>query len=183
MKTFFIVLVLVVVLGAGYLALKPDNENPVIIQPPQVEEPARVATLTIEPTNTQLTPNESQEFKIIVDTSEASVDGVDALLKFDPEFLELIDKFDTSNSVFSSFPLNTIDAEQGTATLSALVDPGTTFTGSGEVARFTASASKATDSNVHLTLFFAPGETTDSNVASQGYDILGSVTNAALTIN
>ena len=64
---------------------------------------------------------------------------------------------------------------------SQITNGGSTYTGSGKLATLTFKALVAGMGNV--TFDFTPGATTDSNVASQGNDILSSVVNGKFTIN
>ena len=132
----------------------------------------------------ELSPNSGrykvgQEFnvKIDINTGGKTVDGIDAILRYDPCALEVLNISD--GTAFSEYPEKAAYPELGEIGISGKGS----FNGSGTIAtvRFRVIAG-----NIYsgLQIYFRPTDTTDSNMAESGSseEILGSVDSALFVL-
>lgn len=143
------------------------------------------ATLSLASNKKEYTVNEGIIIDIYLDSQGNLVDGVDAVLRYDPQFLRLQDKesfLNTNGSVFSSFPGAQIDEVIGEIRISAIASPGRSFQGKGRVGSLFFIAKK--EGQTLVTFVLQKGSTTDSNVSSYAYpgDILSQAENLVLKI-
>lgn len=128
--------------------------------------------------------NEDVVVDIFLDSQENLVDGVDLILKYDSQMLQLSEAnfFDTTDSVFSAFPYAKIDEIAGQIKISAITSPGRSFQGKGKIGSLHFKAQKG--GQALISFVFGKGSTTDSNVSSYAYpqDILSQVENLAVKI-
>lgn len=146
----------------------------------------RSTTLALQATRTEVSPGEIFGVSVLL-TSDVIVTGVDVVLQYDPTILALeprdpaasasADRYlGTALSVLDLFPYAEITKSSETSTsffFSALAKPLRNFRGQGEVASLRFRALKAGETAVSF--LFQPGASSDSNVASQGQDILTAV--------
>jgi len=150
---------------------------------------ASAATLTLSPSSKNVNVGDTLTVSVLLDTAGAAIDGVDIqTLNYNPYFLQLQDADGSASGVqisagtlMANTLANSADTTNGKISFSQVTNGGTTYTGSGTLATMTFKV--ITAGTAKLTFDFAPGATTDSNVASQGNDILSSVTNAQFTIS
>jgi len=149
---------------------------------------ASAATLSISPTTLNLNANETAEIQIMLDTQGQSIDGVDVFsLNFNPALLEVVDGNSsvsgtqiTAGTLMPVTVANTVLPTSGKIQFSQTTSGGTTFTGNGVLARVTFKALAGGTSAINFN--FTQGSTSDTNVASNGADLLTQVTNASATI-
>ncbi len=151
---------------------------------------ASAATLSLSPTTGSHAAESTFEVKILLDTKSVATNGTDAIVRFDPNALQVVDSNASSSgtqiqpgSLYPQTSYNSVDNGAGKITFSGSKSgssPG--YNGSGTLATITFQAVKeATDSEV--TLDFISGSTTDSNVIdSSSKDVLTAVTDAKFTI-
>ncbi|MDR3643037.1 MAG: cohesin domain-containing protein, partial [Candidatus Doudnabacteria bacterium] len=150
---------------------------------------ASAATLTLTPSSQNLNVGDSVTVQIMLDTGGQAIDGVDIqALNYNPYFLQIQDADNSTagtqiqaGSLMPNTLANSVDTTNGKIVFSQVTAGGTTYKGSGLLASITFKALVA--GTAKLTLDFTPGSTVDCNVASQGSDILSSVTNAQYTIS
>lgn len=127
---------------------------------------------------------------VILDTGNKRANGVDVLLKYDPQYLKIQSsdgkesktegKLDpatylaTAASSFQIFPHLTVNSQEGIIYFSALAQAGKFLTRKHTVTQLTFKTLKA--GSTSLRLEHQPGSTRDSNVAFAGRDILENVT-------
>jgi len=148
---------------------------------------AVTATLSLSPTSSNITVNQTFNVNILLDTVGNATDGVDVFsLRFNPAILQVVDSNGsvagvqiTAGTLMPATTANTADNTAGTIQFSQASSGGSNFTGSGTLATITFRAVAAGTSGV--TFDFTPGNTADSNVAFQGTDLLLSVTNGSYT--
>ncbi len=148
---------------------------------------AITATLTLSPSSFSLAQNQNFAVNIILDTAGNAIDGVDVFsLHFNPAVIQVVDDNVgltgiqiTPGSLLPATVANTADNAAGTIQFSQASSGGTNFTGSGILATIHFRVVSTGSSNV--TFDFSPGNTTDTNVAFQGNDLLASVTNGTYT--
>lgn len=120
---------------------------------------------------------------ITLDSGNRPLDGVDASLKYDPALLEVVRTNNlafTPGRLFPDVVLNSFNQTQGVATMSAISSLNQNFAGSGTLGTISFRAKKAGTATVKLE--FTPGNTVDSNVVSDGKEILTETKDAIITI-
>jgi len=137
-------------------------------------------------------PNFTVNVKVDIGTGAQSA-GADAVVKFDTAKLTFVSAekvtegnpttFYGNNGLFTATPPATANTS-GTIEIGRTADAGSYASGVGVLAKLTFTPKVAVGQTVSLDFVFTPGSTTDSNVAGNvgGVDLLGSVTNATLTI-
>ena len=141
---------------------------------------AGAATLSLSPSSGSFNVGDIISAQIILDTQGQPADGVDIrYLNYNPALLEAQDEDATQVGVqiapgglMPSTAANNVDASAGKIAFSQITSGNATFAGSGVLAtvRF-----KAVAAGVANTAFDSvPGNTSDTNVASGGVDILTS---------
>lgn len=144
------------------------------------------ATLSLSPPTGTFNQGCSFSVDILLDTGGVQTDGTDAILFYDPT------RFGASKirsgTIYSDYPGNSIDAQNGKITVSGLSSVASAFSGQGILASidFTV-ASAAPASATQIKFDFDPNDkakTTDSNVVERGTvaDILNQVSNGNYTI-
>lgn len=150
---------------------------------------ASAATLTLSPSSATLKVGDTLNVDVMLDTQGAAIDGVDIqALNYNPYFMQLQDMDPGTSGVQISVGTlmpntlaNSADTTNGKIVFSQITNGGSTYTGSGKLVSLTFKALVA--GTAKLTFDFTQGATTDTNVASQGTDILTAVTNGQYTIN
>lgn len=170
-----------------------------ISQSPLIFSKQAPVILSLQTEKSEYNLNELFEVNILVDSGKRKTAGVDIVLTYNPQILELQSKNQTANSPaikektgakkqptqnpqdfldtefssFDIFPYIKIDAVNGKIYFSALSKPLKEVSGKGIVGSLTFKT-KATDST-QINFDFQKGLTIDSNVAFLGKDILDKV--------
>lgn len=144
--------------------------------------------------------NGGQEFNldVFLHTNGRQVQGVDAVITYDPKVLKLRSSVAsaaasaTSSALFDEYPANNVDEEKGIVTLSAIQKPGEIFNGSGVLGRLTFESAGSIQipenapsgpKQTTVSFSFQKGAKDDSNVVDvNGDDILGQVGDAKIVI-
>ena len=143
---------------------------------------ASAATLTLSPSTKTVNVGDTFSVDVLLDTQNQPIDGVDIhALNYNPYNLQLQGTQIQAGTLMPNTVANSADTVNGRILFSQITNGGSTFTGSGKLATLTFKALVAGTAKV--TLDATPGVTTDSNVASNGSDILTSVVNGIFTIN
>jgi hypothetical protein len=149
---------------------------------------AQAATLTLSPTSGSFNPGDMFEVSVNLDTQGADFDGVDLrYLNYDKSRLEVVDADAAASGVqmkAGNLMPQTLDNKVeslGKIIFSQIPTVGTKYKGSGVLATVTFKVIAGGTANVNLS--YASGNTTDSNIASAGQDILTSVNSAAFTLS
>jgi len=177
-----IILVVLMLLCLGIIFLLKPNKS-LAPSKPEAEVTSfqpKLAILSLDSPKVNYQLGETLSLIINLDSKGLMVDGVDVLITYNPSYLKpqfLTDKnpLDTTESVFTVFPLVKIDEAMGQIKFSALSSPGQSFTGKGQVAKL--QFKTIHQGETFLEIKFKPGLTNDSNVAltGKGKDILGKV--------
>lgn len=129
----------------------------------------RVA-LFLDPPLGEFERGSTLEINVILDSKENLVTGVDAILRYDPVSLEVIDANPTAEGtqvapgkIFSEYLGNKVDPSKGRITISGLAKIDQPFSGRGILAKVT-FLTKATGTT-KVFFEFQPAATNDSNVA------------------
>lgn len=179
-----------------WLRGQPGLKEEISVEKPSELKPIERPTekLAIEPKASLMLISSQNEYnlgdsilvEIYLDSQGNLVDGVDVILKYQPQYLSLkfqeAEFLDKSGSVFKSFPAPMVDQKKGQIVFSALTGPGQSFQGQGKVASLWFETQKPGQTEIKF--LFKPGSTTDSNVSSytQPKDILEKVTDLELSI-
>jgi len=153
----------------------------------QVAQVTPSAVLSLSPSSTLVSVNNTFTVNILLNTGGQSAYGVDVnKLRFNPAVFQVVDA-DAGTSGVQISPgslmaltiINNIDNTAGTIQFSQIATPGSTYSGSGTVATVTFRAISAGSSSA--TFDFSLGSGTDSNVAGLGGDLLASVGSGSYT--
>ena len=141
---------------------------------------AAAASLSFSPASGDVTLNNEFNVNVMLNTGGGDSDGTDAIIRYDGNKLQVI-----SATLGSLYAQKVIEgsAATGTAgkiTLSAVTVSGQIYNGSGTFATIRFKPIATGTANVYFD--FTSGSKNDSNVAYQGNDILGSVSNATYNI-
>ncbi len=135
------------------------------------------ATLSFSPATKTVLVNDTFNVDVILNTGGSETDGADVIVRYDGNKLSLI------SAVLGDLYANKLTSDTSVAgkiTLRATSSENASFNGTGTFATLTFKAIAAGTANLYFD--FTSGATTDSNVAYQGSDILGSTSNASYTI-
>lgn len=149
---------------------------------------ASAATLSVSPASQSVKVGDTFNVSVRLDTQGASIDGVDLrYLSFNPTLLQVVDANPsqdgvqiTADNLMALTVMNAVDNKKGQIGFSQVAAGGTKYKGSGILANISFKAvGKGTAA---LTFSYIPRNTTDTNVASGGTDILSAVINGSYTI-
>ncbi len=154
-----------------------------------VVQKASAATLSVNPTSGNLNANETMTVQIMLDTQGQQIDGVDVFsLNFNPSLLQVDDVNPSQSGVQigagSLMPItvvNTVLSSSGKIQFSQTSSGGTKFNGNGVLATVTFRGLAGGTSSINFD--YTSGSTADSNVASNGVDLLSGVTNGSVIVN
>lgn len=140
-----------------------------------------VPTISLSPATGDYSFSAGQTYPvgIVVDSAGKSIDGVDVVISYDSAKVQVVGGKVNPTSLFSENPLNS--AAQGKIRFSVLsFSPQPQ---SGIIGTF--SIKPLVKGEVDLNVDYAPGSTTDSNIAEHGsaMDVLGGVVSAKYTFN
>lgn len=138
------------------------------------------ASLSFSPASKTVALNETFSVDVMLSTGGAETDGTDAIVMYDANKLQV-----TAASLGNLYA-NKLIAD--TSTLGKIVFRATStadqsYNGTGTFATITFKAYASGTQAAEVYFQFTSGSTTDSNVAYQGSDLLGSVSNASYTIS
>lgn len=137
------------------------------------------AALLLSPTQETVILGETFEVSILLETGEAKIDGVDAVLRYNPGVLKVV-KLE-KGGLFEEYVYEKVDEVKGEIHLS-----GVTFDPRSKTGTFGTILFEPLREGITTVFFdFTPGSTEDSNVAltgSSGTDILKKVGNARYVI-
>ena len=138
------------------------------------------ATLSLSPSSQTVSVGDTFNVTVNLDTQGASIDGVDLrYISYDSSLLQVLQV--TPGSLMPTTLVNSINSSLGRLTFSQITAGGSTYSGSGVLATINFKALSTGTANA--TISYTSGNTTDSNVASAGTDILSAVVNGVYTIN
>lgn len=185
-KIIYLILAIVfllIIIGLLYLFFKPQVP-PKSFQSTQKEKIEKIleeerVILKLNPQKGSYLKGEPFSVEIILESEDRGISGVDVLLSYNLEILELINQeADREGSIFSVWPMNQL--ENGILKFSALTQPGRLFSGQGKVATLHFRGKK--EGSAQVSFLFKKGSTTDTNVAGNGQDILEEVINGIYQI-
>lgn len=178
-KTIVVLALSLIIVGIVFsvVGFLPPIKTPTINQPPLYPPSPlpRLASLSLDPSVVDIEVGEGFEVEVVLNTTGQSIDAVDAVLLFDPRFLQAtkIQK----GEIFAAYPLAA--TESGRVLLSAVATPQENllagFTGQGRLGRVEFVALSPTEETI---IAVAP----KSVVAAQGEDVLGETKGAVVKI-
>ncbi len=147
------------------------------------------ATLAVSPSSGSFSVGSFFTVDVLLNTGGAAIQGVDVdRLNYNRSLLEVQDANTSQSGVQitagSLMPINianSVDAGSGKILFSQVVSGGQTFTGSGTLAQIRFKVKAAGTANVSFD--FSPGNTSDTNVASSGQDVLTAVINGSYILS
>lgn len=144
------------------------------IPPPPVPIlPLTGGSLEVLSTKSVYAPGDQVGVEVRLDTGGNSAEGVDIVLRFDPQKLSLIQDNISTGLIFPSYPLLSVDEKMGIVLISGISgDKG--FNGRGILAKLKFLAREVGETSLRLE--FNIGGTKDSNIVDNlGKDILEKV--------
>lgn len=177
-----------------------------ISQSPLAFSKSAPVVLSLQTEKSEYNLNDLIEVNILIDSGKRKTAGVDIVLTYNPQILELQSKnpivnkqaikektsikkqptqnphdfINTELSSFDIFPYIKTDAVNGKVYLSALVKPLKDVSGKGIIGSLTFKT--ITNGNTQINFEFQKGSTNDSNVAFLGKDILDKIYGVDITI-
>ena len=138
--------------------------------------PAHAAKMALSPGSTELRSGCITVLNIILNTEGVNTRATDAFLSYNPDEIEIIDQISSipglqlrAGSIYQSYPGNI--AQNGTIRLTAF-NQGGFFNGRGILASIVFKSKPGVD-RTSISFQFAPGNSTDSNVANpESSDVL-----------
>lgn len=167
----------------GFNLFSPSTSRNLNILGPRVN-PQTEAVLSVLPDKGIYKSGDQVVVDVKLFTGGQTTDSTDLVIKYDPEFLEPSQSFATPGQLYSEYPAVQIDKQAGLIGISGITLPGSnSFSGVGSFAKLVFKALKEGQTNVSAD--FRKAATDDSNVVLSGSskDILGSVSDAELTIS
>lgn len=144
---------------------------------------AASAALSLSPATGTFNQGCSFSLNIMVDTGGVNTIGTDSILFYDPT--RFTAQAIRKGTIYSEYPGNSIDAQNGKVTVSGLASTTSAFNGSGILATIDfAVLTGAPAGASQMTFDFAQGSTTDSNIVEKGTinDILSKITNGNFAV-
>lgn len=174
-----ILIFILVILGEIFFGLK-DVVSP--ISGVTNHNPISGGTIVLHSEKTNYEVNEKIDVQVKVSTGGHSTDGVDLVLNYDPNYLELDrESFFKKGLIYPDYPF--VDVENNTISISAISSTGGgTFNGVGNFGTLEFRAKKA--GNIKLSLEANKDSTSDTNITETGsaLDILEAVSSLELSI-
>lgn len=180
-------LIVIQIIGALVFFMLPTKS----VVSTRVDAPAELSTsntterasLFLMVEREQIKRNDEVAVRVELDTRGRIVEGVDVSLRYDAGFLEpvLVNKVPfVPGRLFTEVPFNAYDSRIGVATMSAIMSVTQNYQGAGTLAVITFKAKKSGTTTISLQA--EENNTIDSNVVSDGKEILGETKNVTLTI-
>lgn len=141
-----------------------------------------IATMSIDPSQVTVAVGSQFTSSISVDVARREVNGMDAVIKYDSQFLEVVES--ANGDLFENLLVNEIDSDNGTISITASrlspETPPININGILAVINFQALTAGSTQ----IEIVFDPNQTSNSNVteAVTSDNILTTVSNAQVTI-
>lgn len=135
------------------------------------------ASLSFSPSSSTVTLNQNFSVDVTLSTGGSETDGADVIIRYDGNKLQVV------SANLGSLYTNKVVEDTGTSgkiTLRATSASNQSYNGTGTLATIVFYPIAEGTANVYFD--YTSGSTTDTNIAYQGSDILGSVSNATYTV-
>ncbi len=136
------------------------------------------ASLSFSPASKTVGLNETFSVNVILNTGGSETDATDAIINYDNYKLEVVSA--TLGSLYAN-KLSEDTSTAGKVIFRATSTSDQSYNGTGTFATISFRTIAEGTANVYFQ--FTSGSTTDCNVAYQGSDLLGSVSNASYTVS
>lgn len=119
---------------------------------------------------------------VTIDSGSKTISGVDLIVQYDPEILEVTKQGLIAGSIFDEYPLMSVDSEKGLISISGISNLGGSFAGKGEFVTLNFKAKQV--GSTSLTVNFEKDITTASNLVevNTSKNILEEVDNLEIII-
>lgn len=154
-----ILLALEIVWAVGYLGIFKIDKG-VKISPET--GPEKTVSLSLSPAEGEFAAGQEFGAAILLSTNQKKIIGADAILKFDPGKLEVLEIL--PGDIFNLYPQEKI--EEGKILISAVLENKKDFSGQGILAKLRIKGKTVGKANLNFE--FTPGRTDDSNIAIAG---------------
>ncbi len=140
------------------------------------------ASLKIVSTKSTFKQGETISLTINIDTGTKLTTAADLVLQYDPEFLKPVKTSSpfSKGEAYDKLIFNVLNLKTGIATASAISNINSNFSGQNSLAKISFTALKPGTTEVLIK--YSPNMTVDSNIVSEGKDILGQAENLRLEI-
>lgn len=153
-----------------------------------VWEAAEAATLSLSPSSGSFKKGETFSVSIILNTSGVATQGTAIrYLNYNPALLRIKDDDSgktgvqiASGNLYAKTQANLVDSSAGKIEFTQITAAGESYIGSGTLSTVNFEVLKGGTANVNFN--FTLGNTGDTNVASNGSDVLSSVVNGSYTL-
>lgn len=183
-KIIFIILGVVILIEVVFAVKALTAPFPTPSSPPQSAVAKQPSDARISLTSTRLNYAVGEIIKVVVavNTGGRLIDGVDLIVRFNPQVLEIAPGGLSKGKIFSEYPLLSQDDKTGLISISGVSGVKESFTGQGEFAILTLKAKLP--GRTTLAIDFQKGTTTTSNLveSATSKNILGNVDNLELNI-
>lgn len=182
-KIIFIVLGVILLAEVIYAVKVLSSPTPT---PPLPKKPAvtskALAKISLTIPKADFKAKDVIPVSVTVDTGEKAVDGMDLIIRFDPNVLEASSGGIVKGKIFDDYPASSVDSKKGIISISGISNLNNSFKGVGQFAVINLKAKSS--SKTFLTIDFQKGATVDSNLVETGTsnDILEAVENLELNI-
>ena len=186
-NTIYIIVIIIVILilvGGYFLLMKNKNIDNKKVPPASDKENEKLvesgAVFSLIPPEGSYKVGDKITTSVFLESGD-KISGVDAIISYDKEKLEVIGGMvSKESSIFSTWPENKVKG--GEIKFSALTAPGKFFSGRGKVATIYFKAIKKGKASVRFIFNKEKPSVFDCNVASNGKDILKEVKDAVYEI-
>lgn len=141
------------------------------------------ASLSLSPASGSFKKGCNFSTQVVVNTAGKTIDGVDAVLTYDPS--KLIVTSINNGTIFGSYPANTAGPQTKKISISGVASLNQSFQSNGVLATINFKVNETAAAGATTVSFdYISGDTTDSNIVEKDTieDILSSVTNGNYTI-
>lgn len=182
-KLTYLLIILIfseLIVGAYYLTKRSKQETITAT----LTSPKNGPKMSFSPKSGNFKIGDSIKIKILVDSKEKTLTGIDSVIKYDPAVIEVIGDL-KPGTLFPIYPILKVKKDKGEIDITGTItDPSQLpFKGIGELAEITVKPLKI--GKINLNFDFTPGKTNDSNFAEKetGNDVLEEVVSAQFTIS
>lgn len=182
LKIVFAILGIVILAEVIYAVRVLTLPVPVSPLPSQTSTRETLAAISLNVPQSIVSIGSTVPVSVMIDTGNHRVSGVDLIVRFDPKILDATAEGLVKGKIFDEYPLASVNAKEGTISISGISSTKNSFKGTGQFAVINLKTKKT--GRTSLTIEFKKGSTTDSNLVETdtSRNILDTVGNLELMI-